>query len=255
MLFDQGKLEKMTLRAFLPQASPEDAPQVSESPEDTYVVQVNPNGYTLHHQLEYADRRGQGDSGSDAVYSGSEPTTLQFEFLFDGTGVVPPPSELGDVPLVGAIASALSGAEPFDVMTEIQKFNRVVYDYQGELHRPRKVLLVWGTLEFACALTALNYRFTLFRPDGTPLRAVATADFREALSDGERERRENASSPDLTHLREVRQGDTLPLLAYRIYGNAALYLEVARVNKLINFRRLRPGSRVSLPPVEKGTRP
>jgi hypothetical protein len=225
---------------------------VSDNPEDTYVVQVNPGSYTLDRQLRYADRRGQGDSGSDAVYSGSEPTSLTVELLFDGTGVVPPPSELGDVPLVGAIASALSGGDKFDVMTEIEKLDRVVHDYQGEVHRPRKVLLIWGTLELACALTSLSYRFTLFQPDGTPLRAVATASFREALSDGERERRENPTSPDLTHLREIREGDTLPLLAHRIYGDATLYLEVARVNKLVSFRSLRPGSRVSLPPVDKG---
>ncbi len=253
MLFDQGKLEKMTLRAFLPQSSPAEAPRVSEDPADTYVVQVNPSTYTLNHLLHYADRRGQGDSGSDAVYSGSEPTTLNFEFLFDGTGVVPARSELGDVPLVGAVASALAGGDEFDVMAEIQKFNRVVYDYAGEVHRPRKLLLIWGTLEFACALVSLNYRFTLFKPDGAPLRAVAAAGFREALSDAERERRDNPSSPDLTHLREVREGDTLPLLAHRVYGDPALYLEVARVNKLVNFRRLRAGSRVALPPVAKGT--
>lgn len=253
MLFDQAKLEKMTIRAFLPQADPQEAPVVSDDPEDTYVVQVNPKSYSLNHLLRYTDRQGQGDSGSDAVFANSEPTTLEFEFLFDATGVVPPPSELGDVPLVGAIASALSGGDPYDVMQEVEKFNRVVYDYEGEIHRPRKLLLVWGTLEFACALTSLTYRFTLFKPDGTPLRAVATAKFREAESDAQRELRENNSSPDLTHLREVQEGDSLPLLAYRTYGSPALYLEVARANKLVSFRRLAAGTRVTLPPVAKGS--
>jgi hypothetical protein len=139
----------------------------------------------------------------------------------------------------------------FNVMDEIQKFNRLVYEYAGELHRPRQVLLVWGTLVFPCVLTAVNYRFTLFKPDGTPLRAVANCSFREAVPDAQRVRAENPSSSDLTHLREVREGDNLPLLTYRIYGNAELYLEVARVNKLINFRRLRVGSRVAFPPVDK----
>jgi hypothetical protein len=251
VLFDQGKLEKMTIRAFRPQSNPEEPPQVSDDPEDTYVVQVNPNSYTLSHQLHYTYSQGQGFSSSEAVYSNSEPITLQFDFLFDGTGVVPPPSELGDIPLVGAIASALSGDTAFNVMDEIQKFNRLVYDYDGEIHRPRQVLLVWGTLVFPCVLTSVNYRFTLFKPDGTPLRAVASCGFREAVPDAQRVRAENPSSSDLTHLREVKEGDSLALLTYRIYGNAELYLEVARVNKLINFRRLRVGSRVAFPPVDK----
>lgn len=255
MLFDQGKLEKMKVSAFLPTSDPNAAPQVSKKPEDTYVVQVNPRSYSLDHLIHYANRRGQGRSGSDAVYTGTEPAKLDFEFLFDGTGVVPQQSELSDVPLVGAIASALSPPGEFEVGAEIMKFAKVVYAYEGEDHRPRKVLLIWGTFSFPCALVSLSYRFTLFKPDGTPLRAVASASFRETRTDAERARQENNSSPDLTHLREIQAGDTLPLLAHRIYGKSSLYLEVARVNKLVNFRRLPAGSRVSLPPLAKSAAP
>ncbi len=251
MLFDQGKLEKMTIWAYEALGDQEEPPVLSDADGDTYVVQVNPKSYSLNHLLNYTDRQGQGDSGSDAIFANSSPTTLQFDFLFDATGIVPPPSALGDVPLLGAIAGALSG-DDFDVMTEIEKFSRVVYDYSGDIHRPRKLLLIWGTLEFPCALTSLSYQFTLFKPDGTPLRAVAKASFREAESDAQRELRARNSSPDLTHLREVKQGDSLPLLAHRVYGDPALYLELARVNKLVAFRRLRPGSRLTLPPLAKG---
>jgi hypothetical protein len=250
-LFDKAKLEKMTLRAFKPSAKPDDPPQPSDAPEDSYTVQVNPSSYTLNHLLNYSYHRGQGFSASEAVYSDSPPVHLEFEFLFDGTGVVPKPSTLGDIPLVGAIASALSPDEPFVVMDEIKKFNALVYEYSGKIHRPRQLLLVWGSLVFPCVLTSVDYRFTLFKEDGTPLRVVAKCMFCESIPGAERERRNNAASPDLTHLRDVRDGDTLPLLAYDIYGNAQLYLEVARVNKLINFRRLRSASRLSFPPLDK----
>ncbi len=255
MLFDQGKLEKMTIRAFLPTTSKDDPPQVSDAPEDTYVVQVNPNKYKLDHQLAYAYQQGQGFSVKDPAYSHSQPITMQFEFLFDGTGVVPPPSELGDIPLVGAIASALSGRRDYKVMEEIGKFNRLVYKVDGNEHRPRKVLLVWGALVFPCILASVNYRFTLFKPDGTPLRAVASCSFREYQTCAEQAKKNNLRSPDLTHRREVKEGDTLPLMAHRIYGDAGLYLEVARANNLVNFRRLQPGSRVVFPPIDKQSKP
>jgi hypothetical protein len=253
MLFDQGKLAKMTIRAFLPLSDPKGKPQVSD--KDTYVVQVNPSGYTLSHELHYTYNQGQGFSSSEAVYSKSAPIVLKFDFLFDGTGVVPPPSELGDIPRVGAIASALSEDKAFKVMDEIQKFNRLVYEVDGKIHRPRHVLLVWGSLVFPCVLITANYNFTLFKPDGTPLRAVASCSFRESVPTAQRILAENRTSPDLTHLREVQEGDSLPLLTDSIYGNAELYLEVARVNKLINFRRLRVGSRVAFPPVDKESKP
>ena len=250
MLFDQGKLEKLTLRAFKPSVHPDDLPQPSDAPEDTYVVQVNPSSYSLDRLLNYSRHQGQGFSASEAVYADSAPVTLQLDFLFDGTGIVPPPAQAGDVPLVGAITSPLSRSDGYVVMDEIKKFNALVYDYDGSIHRPRALLLVWGSLVFPCVLTSLSYEFTLFRPDGTPLRAVATCAFCESMPDAERLRKENASSPDLTHLRDVRDGDTLPLLAYQIYGDAGLYLEVARVNKLVNFRRLRVATRLAFPPLK-----
>ncbi|OUC11772.1 MAG: hypothetical protein B0A82_26670 [Alkalinema sp. CACIAM 70d] len=255
MLFDQGKLEKMTIRAFKPRSNPKDPPKVSDDPKDTYVVQVNPNSYTLNHLLEYKYQQGQGFSGGEAKYDKSLPTTLQFEFLFDGTGVVPPPSELGDIPLIGAIASALSGSTEFKVKDEIDKFNNLVYKFDGKIHRPRELLLIWGYLVFPCVLASINYRFTLFKPDGTPLRAIASCSFSESSSDAEREQKDNATSPDLTHLREVHAGDTLPLMTDHIYGKPDLYLEVARVNKLVNFRRLRTGTQIAFPPVDKAVKP
>jgi nucleoid-associated protein YgaU len=249
MLFDKGKLEKLTLRAFKPAASPDEPPQPSDAPQDSYVVQVNPGSYTLNQLLNYSRHRGQGASASEAVFSDSPPVSLSFEFLFDGTGVVPEPSELGDVPLVGAIASSLSGAKKFVVMDEIKKFDGLVYRYEGSIHRPRALLLVWGSLVFSCVLSSVSYRFTLFKPDGTPVRVVAACTFCESIPDALRTRKENASSPDLTHLRDVRDGDTLPALAHAIYGKPELYLEVARVNKLVNFRRLRSASRIAFPPL------
>lgn len=254
MLFEKGKLEKMTIRAFKPAANPDDPPQPSDSKDDTYVVQVNPASYSLNHVLSYTYKRGQGFSKGEAVWNDAPPINLNFEFLFDGTGVVPTPSEFSDIPLVGAIASVLSKPEPFVVMSEIQKFTKLVYTFAGGQHRPRSLLLVWGPLVFPCVLSTVEFRYTLFKPDGTPLRAIATCSFCESVPDAERVRKENSTSPDLTHLRDVHDGDTLPLLAYEIYGNSELYLEVARANKLVNFRRLRSATRLAFPPVVQGSK-
>ncbi len=252
MLFDQGTLEKMTIQAFEAAPACAEPTKLSKEENDIYVVQVNPDSYTLNHALVYAALQGLGSSGRDAIYSMAEPSTLEFKFLFDGTGVVPPPpSPLAGVPLVGAIASIFTDEEEFDVMEQIEKFDHVVYKHDGKDHRPRKVQLTWGTLVFPCALTSVNYQFTLFKPDGTPLRAQASCSFQEARPDPERTLIEKNSSPDLTHIREVKEGDTLPLMTHRIYGDTKHYIEVARVNKLINFRRLQAGRRLTLPPIAK----
>jgi nucleoid-associated protein YgaU len=252
MLFNQSKLEKMIIRAFKRQPNgPQEVPQLSD---DVYVVQVNPSSYTLNHVLQYTYRQGQGFSSSEAVHSNSK-ATVQFDFLFDGTGVVSPPSERGDIPLVGAIVSAFSGSNAFDVMKEIQRFNRLVAQFDSESQSPRRLLLIWGTFVFPCVLTSVNYRFTLFKPDGTPLRAVASCSFRESVPATKRERVENRRSSVVTHVRTVKEGDSLPQLTHDTYGNAERYLEVARANKLVNFRRLQAGSRMIFPPVDKESKP
>jgi nucleoid-associated protein YgaU len=59
------------------------------------------------------------------------------------------------------------------------------------------------------------------------------------------------SSPDLTHSVNVKDGDILPLMTHKIYKNQHYYLQVAKVNKLKNFRRLNAGTTLTFPPITK----
>jgi nucleoid-associated protein YgaU len=95
----------------------------------------------------------------------------------------------------------------------------------------------------------MNITFKLFKPDGTPLRAVAKAKFKGFVEDNLRIAKENNNSPDLTHVRIVKEGDTLPLMTFRIYGDSEYYLEIAKVNKLPNFRKLKAGQKIIFPPI------
>lgn len=231
---------------------------LSTNPDDSYVALVNPETYTINYQVNLNTKEVPGTSGSNPSYTNTAPPTIQFEFLFDATGVIPKPSALGalgDVPIVGAVAGAVAGLlspeEEYDVMKEIAKFNSVVFTYSGDQHSPKRIQLLWGKLIFDGKLTSLSFNFKLFKPDGTPLRAVATASFLGSITDKLRVETQKDNSPDLTHIRQVKNGDTLPLMTYRIYGDASYYMEVARVNNLVNFRNLKPGDRIKFPPLAK----
>ena len=249
--FDSGKLTKMIIQAY---ASVDDSGimVLSEEEKHKYTVQVNPESYTLHHNIKYNYLPGHGNSGSEAKHACSSPQTLNFEFLFDGTGVIPASAgPLDGVPIAGAVADLLSGGgEEDDVETKIQKFIAVV-DYDGKEHEPHKLNLAWGKLSFDCVLTKLSLEYKLFNPDGSPLRAIAKASFSEAITEKCREVKEKNSSPDLTHLRTVSAGDKLPLMSHRIYRTANYYLEVARANNIYNFRNIKAGIQLSFPPIDK----
>ena len=55
---------------------------------------------------------------------------------------------------------------------EIKKIERIVYTYNGDIHRPNYVQVQWGkNINFNSVLKSFDTTYTLFRPDGTPLRA------------------------------------------------------------------------------------
>jgi len=75
--------------------------------------------------------------------------------------------------------------------------------------------------------------------------------FKSSIEEEKRASRENNSSPDLTHVRKVKAGDTLPLMCYRIYGDPKYYIQVAKVNGINNFRKLTAGTDIFFPPISK----
>jgi len=241
-----GELKKLKLKAF-----------DKTGKELVYTALVNPETYIIKNKVNYnPSPPPPGNPGKEQQYNNTSPPDIQFDFIFDSTGVIPKPivgaaGALSGVPIVGAIAAAVAGGPPYDILAEIEAFKNIVLNYDGDIHEPRTVQLLWGTLFFEGKLTSLQFNYKLFNPDGTPVRVIATAAFIGSIDDNLREALKKSNSPDLTHIRKVQEGDTLPLMAYKIYGNAAYYLEVARINKIVNFRNLKPGDEIFFPPINK----
>jgi hypothetical protein len=157
------------------------------------------------------------------------------ELIFDATGVVPPST--GQASYANGIADG------------INQFIALTSTLNGTTHSPNYLILGWAQLQFTCVLTNMRISYTLFRQDGTPLRAKVAASFQSFLSETQRAKAANKSSPDMTHLVTVTAGDTLPLLCFRIYGDSGYYMKVAAFNGLLNFRDLAPGTQLLFPPL------
>jgi hypothetical protein len=196
-------------------------------------VPVNPDKYSRSIKVEYNQEQEQGTQGNNPPFNRTPPEELQFEFLFDGTGVVP-------------------GSK--DIQAGIEEFKKTVYKIEGDIHRPNFLKLIWGDLSFNCVLKELKIDFTLFKPDGTPLRAMVNATFMQVVDEKRRSAEQGKNSPDLTHVRYVKEGDTLPYMSYKIYGDASYYIQVAKYNGLKNFRNIRPNMKIVFPPIDKTAR-
>ncbi len=210
-------------------------PEFNDKADDgEFNTLLNPEKYTFKYAIESNNDQASGTSDLSPKFNKKLPEDLELEFLFDRTGVIPQVS-----------------SEEEGIIEDIEKFKKVVLDYSGEEHKPYYVIISWGTLLFKGSLKEMDIEFKLFKPNGAPLRAVAKAKFQGFVEDDLRVAMENNQSPDLTHLRTVEEGDTLPLMSHRIYGDSKYYLEVARVNNIGNFRKLKAGTRISFPPIAK----
>lgn len=225
---ETGKLSKLKIQAYSDKGF---SKKVENGEFTTY---MNPEKYTYHYKIEQNKTQASGTSDLAAKFSKKLPEELEIEFLFDRTGVLP------DYP-----------ATQDGVIDDLNKFKDIILKYNGDEHKPNYLTITWGSLLFKGSMSDMSIEFKLFKSDGAPIRAVAKVKFTGFTEDKLRVARENNSSPDLTHYRVVKEGDTLPLMTYRIYGDSKYYLEVAKVNKLPNFRKLTAGQRLIFPPIQK----
>ncbi|MGG6229324.1 CIS tube protein [Tenacibaculum sp. SDUM215027] len=224
----QGELKKLVIKAYKDIA-------FSEAVGDgEFTTLVNPEKYMIAYKPEYEEEQGQGTSATQPSFTRIAPQELDLDLLFDSSGVIDGNPDLKD-----------------GIIDKIEAFKKIVFDYSGEEHKPYYLMIKWGALLFKGSLVDLSIEYRLFAPDGTPLRANAKLKIKGTVDDDLRVARENNQSPDLTHYRKVKSGDTLPLMCYRIYGDSKYYLEVARVNKIMQFRKLQPGQEIFFPPLQK----
>lgn len=191
--------------------------------------QVNPAKMEKRLAINYNLSAPLGSIGSDANYIRHEPELLKFETIFDGTGVL---------------------EDSKSVNKQMDDLDKIVYCYDGNKHEPNIVVVRWGKESFKGKLSCLNRKFTLYTTDGTPLRAELEFEFVSFISASEQAHRSNRSSPDLTHVIQVKAGDTLPALCLKIYRDSNYYMQIARINKLKNFRQLVPGTELIFPPLK-----
>ncbi len=230
---DNGQLEKMLILAFADSKKAEDGGPRDVKDKDKFEALINPETYTQSYKLKFSkEGQGQGTSGQQLKYEYTEPEEISFEFLFDNTGII-------------------DNKPKKSIAEDIEKFKQLLTGYKGDAHEPRHFKLVWGSFIFKGRVTELGITYKLFKPDGTPIRAIAKATFKSSIDEKKRAAKEDNTSPDLTHQRKVKAGDTLPLMCHRIYGDPKYYLDVARANGLHDFRSLRPGSNLVFPPLQK----
>lgn len=236
----RGAIQKLTIGTY------KDSDYEKRIQNGAFKAFINPTGYSVTYKTELEPDQAPGTAKTDLKYVASPSTDLQLEFLFDGTGVTEANS---GIKLINKIKG--KAFKKTSVKDQVDAFYKATGQVSGPIHKPYNVILNWGDFEFKGVLAEFTVEYKLFDNEGQPLRAIGKAKFSESISPKLEAAEKKRSSPDLTHKRTVQAGDTLPLMTERIYGDSKYYLEVAKVNNLVNFRQLKPGQELFFPPLEK----
>ena len=200
-----------------------------------FVALINPSSIRQRKSVNIKTKGNPaGSTNSKANFQSINPETLTFQLILDGTGIVEP----------------TTATQNKSVKDLIDHFIKLTFDFKGEIHEPYYLKILWGTFIFEGRLTSCDISYTLFEPNGDPLRAKLDLTFTSSQDLETQQRLRNTNSPDLSHTLVVKEGDTLPLLCEKIYKDSSMYLQVARINGLVNFRKLIPGITLLFPPIK-----
>jgi hypothetical protein len=233
---DRKKLEKMTIRSFT------DRKFQNENKKLKFVAPINPETFTKNIKISVDKQQGQGNDGAEIRYRSTAPEEFRLEFILDGTATME-----GYKGKSGDYAHT-------PVHQQLKDFLDCAYHLDGGIHRPNFLIITWGSeVKFRCVLLNCDINYTLFEPDGSPLRVRISATFLHHKSREEILAESKLTSPDLTHFRKATQGDRLDNFSYSIYNDPKYCTGIAHFNGLTTIRRLHAGIQLSFPPLDKIT--
>lgn len=137
---------------------------------------------------------------------------------------------------------------------------RSLMNVDPELHAPPVIRFAWladtnaadkqASLDVSgirWVLESLNVTYTLFAPDGTPLRAKLAIALKEFTTVEDQAKAFPKNSPDVEKTYVVRRGDTLAAIAEATLGDGRHWREIARANDIVDPRTLQPGYQLRIP--------
>jgi nucleoid-associated protein YgaU len=209
-------------------------------------LQFNPTEVSLEKSAQIADINIHGLDSPLLQFTRGQAERLTLELFFDTTDR-------------GMGPGAHSVTELTDRIYELVKI-------EPERHAPPVCAFVWGQhfpggevsshvggnqrrTDFQCVVESVRQKFTLFSPQGVPLRATLSVTFREYKTLDEQLHQLNLQSPDHTRSYVVQRGDQLSGIAARHYRRPGEWRRIADENGLEDPRRLPPGTFLTLPPI------
>lgn len=214
----------------------------------THPVQYNPKELSLEKGVQFGEITIPGLDAPLQQFVRGQAEKLTVELFFDTT-------EGG------------MGRDAASVTTQTDHIYKLV-KVESDSHAPPIVTFIWNRHFSGDTLTAgsgnqlrnsftgvverLQQRFTLFSPEGVPLRATVNMVLREYRTLEEQLNQLRLNSPERTHSHVLQAGEDLSSVAGKYYQRPEDWRHIADANTIEDPRRLVPGTVLSIPALTRG---
>ena len=191
-------------------------------------VMYNPEEYRVEQRNEFAEIPIPGLGASPVQYVRGQARVLSMDLFLD------------------------TYEAATDVRVHTQRIVALLAPLPGT-HAPPVLVFVMGSFGLTCVLSEADQRFTMFLPDGTPVRARISVRFTEFVRVDLNVRQGFfVGAPTVSNIVDGRvyviaDGDTVSKLAARHLGDPRRWREIADANDITDPLSLRPGQRIVIP--------
>jgi nucleoid-associated protein YgaU len=204
-----------------------------EDSGEEFSVLFNPTEYSIDGASKWEEQKKRGQK-PELQYTGGDRKKLSMDLFFD----------------------------TYEAQTDVREHTVKIANlliFNKEKHRPPKVTLSWGSpapggafaeFPFTGVLESVKQQFTLFLPDGTPVRAKLSVSFIQFSLTEEELKKNEQHSADKTKVYRVKQGDTVSGIAALFYKDPAQWRHIALANDIDDPRTLPAGLVLKIPAYE-----
>ena len=141
----------------------------------------------------------------------------------------------------------ITGWDAGSMLSGLPNIAKGLMDIDSDLHAPPICLFIWGAYIFPCIIERVTKRFTMFLPEGIPVRATLSVTLKEYTEVDSQVMGISLLSADLTKRWVVTPGDSLWSIAFKEYGSPDDWRLIANANNIDNPRILKPGQELIIP--------
>jgi hypothetical protein len=201
-----------------------------DQPDTGVDCQFNPKTYQITRNIKWVENEVTGDDDPVIDFGGGGAKDFSVELLFDSTD------------------TGQDVRSKYSVLLQMAETNSSKKNQKTNKSEPPECKFQWGNyLSFTGVIRSITQNFTMFKGDGTPLRAYVNVSFIQTPKKVAGQNPTSASESRKIWI--VREGETLDWIAYQEYGSPAHWRHIAETNDLDNPLDLHPGQALKLVPL------